>query len=132
MAEALVRAALARRGETRVRVTSAGIGAIEGMPASADAVEAMREAGLEISDHRARRAQTADAGALFLCMTRAHAGAIRQWFPSARVCTFYEYAGLPGDVSDPYGLGLSAYRALAGQLARAAEAVADALIAACA
>lgn len=53
MAEGLLRARLARRG--RGTVESAGIAALVGRPAEAEAIEAVARRGVDISAHRARQ-----------------------------------------------------------------------------
>ncbi|MFL5516861.1 MAG: low molecular weight phosphotyrosine protein phosphatase, partial [Gemmatimonadales bacterium] len=54
MAEALMREALAARGLDQVTVSSAGIGAWDGAPASEGAYLVGLEHGLDLSEHRAR------------------------------------------------------------------------------
>ena len=56
MAEALLRRALERAGLGQSYVVrSAGVGALPGTPAARGALEAARNAGLDLSSHRARR-----------------------------------------------------------------------------
>jgi protein-tyrosine phosphatase len=75
MAEVLLRRALAG---TPALVGSAGVSAADGVPATADAVAAMAERGLDLSAHRAARVRTewTSAADLVLCMERAHVAAI--------------------------------------------------------
>ena len=54
MAEALMRRALEARGHRNVEVSSAGIGAWEGAPASEGSLLVGLENGLDLSQHRAR------------------------------------------------------------------------------
>jgi len=52
MAEALARRALKDRGEWQA--LSAGLGAVNGQPATPHALRAMRELGLDLSQHRSQ------------------------------------------------------------------------------
>lgn len=121
MAEAVLRRRLAAepaRGDWRVG--SAGTWATDGLPASENGIEAMRERGLDISSHRSqvvdsRLLSEAD---LVLTMTLEHAESLRAEFPGAAGKTFRltEMAGPPYDVSDPYGRSLAHYRRTADEL----------------
>ena len=118
MAEALLRQALAARGVTGYEVTSAGIYAAAGEPASPNAVMAMRELGLDISKHRARQlTKELAAGKVVLCMTESHARAARQLLGDVRIRLLGEA------VSDPFGGDLAEYRRCAAQLKRLCEAI---------
>lgn len=134
LAAALLRAAAAARG-VAVEVASAGTDAFEGMPASPHAVAAARELGAEIGPHRARRLsrEMVAAADLVLTMTRRQRQAVADLVPSAadRVLTLKEFAfgGAKqwGDVDDPFGRPLEAYRRLAADLRAAVEAALDRL-----
>lgn len=94
--------------------TSAGLYAREGDPISAQAVTALREAGVEATpgnDYPAHRARTVSAEMMeeadeVIAISAAHAMELTFRFP--------EYADkigtLPMDVPDPYGGGAEAYR----------------------
>lgn len=80
MAEALLRAALAKRGEGlgHLRVVSCGLAAAPGEPASPHSVKAMARIGLDISAHRSRPLSPDDLGrsvAVF-AMTGSHLDAL--------------------------------------------------------
>ena len=111
MAEALMRDAFSKRGIDGVTVTSAGLYCKAGMPASRHAVEVMAEYGIDLSGHLSRAFEDIDSsGGLILCMTRAHADAVRRLVDGADVHTITAYAGLAGDVDDPFGGDKSSYR----------------------
>ncbi|MEM7457040.1 MAG: L-threonylcarbamoyladenylate synthase, partial [Planctomycetota bacterium] len=100
-----------------VRVVSAGIHAMSGAMASPQAVEVMRESGLDISSHASQPVtehllQFAD---VVLTMTNGHKQAIVSRFPTAapRVKTV-RFDG--GDVNDPIGSPVESYRACAKQI----------------
>ena len=125
MAEALMRDALSRRGVNGVTVTSAGVSCKAGMPASRNAVSVMAEYGIDISGHLSRAFEDIDAsGGLILCMTRAHADAVRRLADNADVHMISAYAGLAGDVDDPFGGDMPQYRGTAALLKNMAERIA--------
>ena len=115
MAEGLFRHAVAGRGD--FRVLSAGIGAIDGQPPSAHAVEAMRELGLDISRQRSHMltANLVREADLILGMTHNHVDSVILLYPFAAEKTFllrefddtldpYEK-----DISDPIGGSYEVY-----------------------
>ncbi|HEX6644149.1 MAG TPA: low molecular weight protein arginine phosphatase [Gemmatimonadales bacterium] len=126
MAEALLRRALEERGVEGVTVGSAGTGAWDGAPASEGAYLVGLENGLDLSGHRARLlsrdlVRTAD---VILAMSAQHRSRIEALGGGDRVHTLVEYAGAgqrDGDVSDPYGSDLDAYRVTYHQLAELIE-----------
>jgi protein-tyrosine phosphatase len=85
MAEAMLRAHLAKRG-MKARVRSAGAGRLPaGQPATDDAIAELAGRGLDLSKHRSHVLnQSAIAGAdLILCMTRDHLRAVADLDPGA-------------------------------------------------
>lgn len=123
-----MRRALEERGASGVSVCSAGICAADGMSASSEAIEVMREYGIDLTRHFSRSALPDPEGALFLCMTRSHLEMLRRALPGARAQLFFEYAGLFGEVSDPYGMGIYAYRLAASKMERAAALAAERIL----
>lgn len=121
MAEAIARS-LSQRGKFGPRdeifVASAGLGAIEGAEPSVETVDSLQALGIEF-DGRAknltrRMIERAD---LVLCMTAAHAAAVRRMVDHdpdqvGKISTLDP----DGDIPDPIGLDLSVYHALAGRL----------------
>ena len=103
---------------------SAGLAAVEGEPASTEAVLVMQRLyGLDLSTHRSRSIfgvlteQNAD---LILTMTRSQQRLLQQLIPELadRVLTLSEAAGLPAeDVIDPFGQKEDAYEQTAFELA---------------
>lgn len=115
MAEGLFRHAVAGHGD--FRVLSAGIGAIDGQPPSAHAVEAMRELGLDISRQRSHMltANLVREADLIFGMTHNHVDSVILLYPFAAEKTFllrefddtldpYEK-----DISDPIGCSYEVY-----------------------
>lgn len=110
---------LEKRG---VSVISAGIAAAPGCPPTSEAVQVMREYGLDLSRHEAqplteKLARDAD---LILAMTHSHMQSIVERWPSAaeRTCLL-----LPerSDVVDPIGQPVGAYRHCAAEIASAVK-----------
>lgn len=114
MAEGLFRAMLRRQGRKDVIVGSAGLSAIEGQPASENAVLACRELGVDLSGHRARRVSGAflNAWDLFFPMSGTHAYILEQ--AGVRPENIY----LPENIADPFGGTLEEYRRCRDQLVR--------------
>lgn len=142
-------AAAARRRRLDVAVSSAGVGAWEGAPATAEAVIAAAEYGVDLKAHRARRLTPAlvEEADLVLTMTQAQKDDVLSLVPAARgkVHAIKEFVGRASagggrqeraaagsktvsiDIADPIGRSLAAYRECAGDLHAAAEALADLL-----
>ena len=127
MAEALMRGTLAeylkctpdQLDEQGVVVASAGIAAAAGCPPAAEAVQIMREHNLDLMRHEAQPLtdQLVHHADVIIAMTHGHAQTITERWPQAADRT---YLLLPdkGDVADPIGQSLAAYRHCAEQLAK--------------
>ncbi len=115
MAEAIARRLVAGRGDWKF--ASAGIGAINGQPASPNSVVAVRAFGLDLSDHRSRMitGRLVDESDYIVGLTHGHADSIALLYPHAGEKTFvlrefdetldpYER-----DIIDPIGGPLEAY-----------------------
>jgi len=101
-----------------VAVMSAGIAAAPGCPPSSEAVQVMREKGLDLSRHEAQPLtdQLVRHADLILPMTHSHMQSIVERWPSAADRTRVLMPDR-GDVSDPIGQTIGAYRHCAVQLA---------------
>jgi RpiB/LacA/LacB family sugar-phosphate isomerase len=88
MAEGLFRHAV--KGRSDLQVMSAGVGAIEGQPPSAYAVQALRELGVDISQQRSRMltADVVNQADYIFGMTHGHVDAINLLYPQAAEKTF--------------------------------------------
>jgi protein-tyrosine phosphatase len=136
MAELLMRDALAnylkcKRDELENRgvvVMSAGIAAAPGCPPTSEAVQVMRERGLDLSPHEAQPLtdQLVRQADLILTMTQSHLLSIVERWPHAADRT---HLLLPeqGDVADPIGQTVGAYRNCAAQIAEGVKLYADRL-----
>lgn len=130
MAEALARHAAAERGWSELEVSSAGIAAMEGAPASAEVPEVLAEAGVDPMEHRAQALTPGlvDWADAVLVMGPRHQAAVEELGGGEKVALVTRY--LPGDeadapVLDPIGQGLDVYRRTREQLGRAIDAFLD-------
>ena len=112
-------------------VESAGIAAMSGQPATPESAQAAREAGYLLDQHQARDLRELDLCCfhLIITMTKWHARRVSPFLGSCDgpripdVVTLGSLAAptrpdLSGDVSDPLGEPLSAYKQMVGQLCR--------------
>ena len=99
------------------RVFSAGLWALDGQPASANAIAAMTERGIDITDHVAHTLTAEDVASadLILGMSQEHVEVIQNTWPQYRwkAHRLGEMSGKRRDIQDPYGKPLKAYRACA-------------------
>ncbi len=117
MAEGILKSLLKRREKNDIIVSSAGIGGLEGHPASGFAIEVAQNWDIDISSHRARQLsnemiKTAD---LILAMSPEHADYILRTEPEVRGKTYLlksfpkKYAPSQEGVGDPIGGSLDQY-----------------------
>lgn len=93
--------------EERVFCQSAGLSAVDGMPASENAVKAAAENGVDLSRHRARKLVPEDTEVwdLYFTMSSTHGYILeRAGVPNTKIY-------IPGTIADPYGGDLAVYRA---------------------
>jgi len=133
MAEAIANHLVRQKGlAAEFSFVSAGTGAWEGCPASPNAIEAVKEYGLDLSFHKAKKVNSslivkAD---LILTMTKGHKAQVAALFPASldKLYTLYEYLGYKGkDIEDPIGGDLAVYQACARELKEAIEKLLDKL-----
>ena len=105
MAAALLRALLDKRGGINIMVSSAGIAAAEGDPATPEAAAVLREKGLDLSGHRSRRVTAEDVrrADIIVTMSPSHALALQSLGADAERIRVWT-------VPDPFGGGLAVYR----------------------
>ena len=115
MAEGLFRHAIQRRSD--IRVVSAGVGAVDGLPPSEHAVRALRELGIDISKQRSRMLTTdlVQRADFIFGMTHSHVDAITLLYPHATEKTFLlrefdeTLDSYENDISDPIGGSYDVY-----------------------
>lgn len=99
MAGSIARDLLQKKGwsKEQVMVLSAGLAAVPGAPATPEAVKALEEQGLDLTEHRARglTPELVEEASLILTMTREHKRRLFSWFPQHqhKIFTLGEYAG---------------------------------------
>ena len=124
MAEAIARNVLAENLKVSesdlekkgINVMSAGSFAMPGARATPQAVEALREVGVDLSHHRSRPLTVElihQADAIYT-MSRAHTQAVMALVPGA--ATKLDTLDPDGDIDDPIGSDVHVYKDLAGQL----------------
>lgn len=112
---------------------SAGLSAMDGIPASRNAVAAMDNyPGADLSRHRSKLLKHDDIenASLILTMCRSHKQHILSMYPEAyqKVFTLKEYAyGAVSDINDPFGGDESVYRKSADEIAQAVEKLVEKL-----
>ncbi len=130
MAEGLFKNLLPQDKKENFRVSSAGIVAAPGIPASDMAIAAMRELGIDISRHRSEVTGQGivEKSDLILAMTENHSQFLKRQFPDAanRAFTLAEYADKNAkstDITDPVGGNLGEYRQTRDQIKRFVEQI---------
>jgi protein-tyrosine phosphatase len=132
MAEAIARGLLLERGWTHVDVASAGTGAVTGSAASPEAVEVVREHGLELDAH-ASQPLTPELIAwadLVLVMGATHMHVVRELGGAEKVSLITEFVegdGYGQPVADPFGGDREHYREAFAQLEAAVSGLLDRL-----
>ena len=108
---------IAMAQELDVRIESAGIFAVEGAPASTEAILAVKKYGVDLLGHHAQPINTEliEKSELILTMTPAHKLVFNEVAPD-KTFTLCEYAGIPGDIADPFGGDGEEYEHCAGQI----------------
>lgn len=123
MAEYLLRAHPGFK--SRWDVCSAGLAAVFGIPASREAVDVMREKGVDLSLHSSRplSRELVNAATLVVVMTRDHSRMMELLYPEAMnkvrlLKSFDPHAGA-SDLRDPIGMSHDVYRGIRNEIARA-------------
>lgn len=135
MAEAIFKEMIEERGkQDEIQVSSCGIAAMEGEPASLFAQKVMKENGIDISLHRSKRLSEEFLNAdLILTMTKAHKDFLLNRYPhiKGRVFVLGEFSQDAGDhgvdIEDPFGRDEIAYRKVFGKLQEKLSKVLDRL-----
>jgi len=125
MAESLCKVLLAQRLGVRIEeleekghvVLSAGMAAMSGMPAAANAIEVVRSRGGSLQEHASRQvtAELVRHADLILTMTNEHMESLLDQFPAAasRVRVLHPHGG---DVDDPVGCDRQTYQRTAQEI----------------
>jgi protein-tyrosine phosphatase len=114
-------------------IRTAGMAALNGMPASEEACLIMRELGFNIDQHRTTRltAELIEQTDLILTMTDHQCHVLREEFPH-KATMIYSLAKISGpgfkDVLDPFGREPEAYRQTCQQLKQMVDRLVDKII----
>jgi len=128
IAEVLLQAKIEAEAMTTVfSAGSAGLAAVPGQPASLNSCRAVAELGLSLQGHTSTMLsrELLLRATLVLTMTDAHRLAIVKAVPETadRVFSLSQYAGMPGEIADPYGGDLERYRQCCSELQQKIDAV---------
>jgi len=123
MAEVFFNALAAKRGAA-ARARSAGLAALDGVPASHNAILAADELGADIAAHRSRQVSRdmAESADVVYCMTGAHLRGMAERYPEYKD-KFVMLA--QSDIADPYGGDEEIYLRCAGEIYVAVEDILD-------
>ncbi|HBH3010035.1 TPA: low molecular weight protein arginine phosphatase [Clostridioides difficile] len=117
MAEAILRKAIKESGRRieEYSISSAGISTANGMSASENSIEALKEIGIDLSNHKSKviTKKLIDESDIILTMTKSHKEILVQAVPKCKekVYTFKGFANKnEEDISDPFGGNLDIYR----------------------
>jgi protein-tyrosine-phosphatase len=130
LAEGLFRKAAAQRGD--YQVSSAGVAASRGDPASRETTAVLKSRGIRLEDFASRpvSAELLEEATHVFAMTHSHLNTLESRFPQHAgklylVCDFADIAGkgVGIDVPDPIGMGRAAYEEVAAVLDQAIPAI---------
>lgn len=124
MAEGIFKKIISEKNLDGITCSSCGIYAYPGDAATPEAVQAAKDLGADISNHRSRAftPYITDETDLFVCMTESHAAAIKNIAPQADVTV------LGGGIADPYGGDSEIYSACASEIQYHLEILSDLII----
>jgi protein-tyrosine phosphatase len=133
MAEALLQATLAKRGQglEKLKVASFGLAAQDGQLPSANSVKAMQRIGLDVSGHRSRLLTQADVdrSIVIFGMTESHLAALHSRFDVLPEFVLLLRDVLPTDtprdIPDPFGGGYRDYEECRDSMVEAIPAMVE-------
>lgn len=117
MAEAILKKAIEESGRNieEYCISSAGISTVDGMNASKHSIEAVKELGIDLSNHRSKviTKELIDNSDIILTMTKSHKEILVQAVPKCKE-KVYTLKGFVNkselDISDPFGGNLDTYK----------------------
>ena len=119
-------AKLAEEENLDIRTASAGLFATDGAPASAEAMVAMKKYGIDLSEHKSQQINNflVEKSDLILTMTAGHKMVFGE-LAKDKVYTLCEYAGVEGDIDDPFGGDVEEYEEVAEMIYFALQAIVE-------
>ena len=129
MAEGLMKK-MAEENKLDLNIKSAGTFAFDGEAVSREAVEVMKEEGIDIGSYRANiiHRDMVEEADLILTMSKSHKVQLinKYSFLEGKVYTLKEYAySKEEDIEDPFGMGVSAYRRAKEEIKEAIQKIID-------
>ena len=111
-----------------IRIESAGIFAEEGSPASPEAFVTMKKYDIDLLGHHAQQinSELIEKSDIILTMTQGQKMLFGD-VSANKVYTVCEYAGVEGDIDDPFGGDVEEYEEVAQMLYLALQAIAEKL-----
>lgn len=119
---------IAQDEDLDIRIESAGIFAEEGAPASTEAIITMKKYDIDLLGHHAQQinSELIEKSDLILTMTQGQKMLFGD-VADKKVYTLCEYAGVEGDIDDPYGGDIEEYEEVAQMLYLALQAMVEKL-----
>lgn len=126
MAEGIAKK-IAKDLDNPVEIYSRGVSAAEKEPANELAIEALLVYQIDIKEHRSKQIGIEDFNeeTIVLAMTQQHRKILTNNFPkfAEKVYTIKEFAGLTGEIRDPFGESLLEYQNCAQELKQLIEMI---------
>jgi protein-tyrosine-phosphatase len=122
MAEVLLADLVKQNGNKHVdwHIASAGVWAYNGMPATSNAVAAMRARGLDLKEHRSKGVSEAllKQFNLILCMTLEHKQSLARNYPeqASKIYLLREMVDEVDEIDDPVGFSVRIYQSTAEEI----------------
>ena len=138
MAEGLMKAALKKLGKEEIRVSSAGVSALDGFNPTRETIEVMKCEGVDVSDFKSRAItdEIIRGSDLILVMAARHMSDIIMRVPEAAAKTHLlkqygkcdnSYIRLGMDIADPMGKPVETYEKTLGEIKGEVERIAELL-----
>lgn len=131
MAEGYFRHLCQKNKAKDINMKSAGVGAIDGCPASDGAMMVLKSLGIDLSEHRSQKltASLLAWADLIVAMTQGHKDIISRKFPdfNGEIVMLKNYDRKNGDVFDPIGGDFSTYKACFSDMKQALDKLFTAL-----
>ena len=102
----------------KLAITSMGVAATNGSPASENARRTVACRGLSLASHKSKiiDPKLLSGAKLVLTMTRSHMSFVKSLCKGANAFTLADYAGRGGDISDPFGADIKIYQECAAEI----------------
>lgn len=125
MAEAMLKKMLQENKKENIEVYSCGLSADEGDIPTQNAIETMKDYGIDLKNHRATNIKYSNIEKmdLILCATLSHKIFVKNLYPELenKIFTMKEYIGIKDeiygiDIKDPWGYNLETYKQCAKEI----------------